>query len=176
MSLDIFDHPAIQRLVQGEPIPIQDLRQAIVDFWKENGASEICDSCRSLLWFGKKNENSPVTGCCGPCRYLDLDRGCTQRNLMCQTFSCVRLKQLLDRAGVLGSWLQFEDMLEQLEDQDNWDARLPNGALIFLSNGSLFDVPIFRSNDQGRRRGEHILPPFAWHRKIQKWEEKQRKA
>ena len=128
MSLDIFRHPTVERLMDGGKVTIQDLREALVDFWKENRGYELCANCPLDLY-------DSATGCCGKCKYHDLERGCIKRNIACQVWSCTELRNHLARLGVENSFSKFRGMVaHELTpvDQIYNKKRLPDDAPIFL--------------------------------------------
>ena len=111
MALDIFDHPSVVRLLEGEPILASELREALVDFWKANETFAICADCKSTIYVrGIPEEKRRPRGCCGGCPSFIEDKGCGQRNLACLFFTCVRVSNHLKDAGV---WENFE-FLHQL--------------------------------------------------------------
>lgn len=102
MSLDILDHPVVERLIMGETIQVQELRDALVEFWEKNNTFSLCANCPV--------SSASAVGCCGTCEHHDVKKGCTLRNISCLTYSCQSLENRLSRQGVLESYKWFSQM------------------------------------------------------------------
>ncbi len=128
MSLDIFDHPTVERLIQGERIRVQELREALVEFWEKNGTFAICANCPAAGF-------ASVTGCCGACKWHDLEKGCTKRNVSCLTFTCPTLTDRLMKLGLWERYDAFRQMLwGDIAGQEEYynQSRLPDDAELFI--------------------------------------------
>lgn len=104
MSLDILEHPTIERLIMGEAIRVQELREALVEFWEKNNTFSLCGDC-PMQW------RASVVGCCGSCIYHDVTKGCTLRNVSCLTFTCNFLEAKLRQQGTWASYEWFRKLL-----------------------------------------------------------------
>jgi len=129
MSLDILDHPVVERLIMGDRVRVQDLRNAMVEFWEKNNTFSLCGNCPVSV--------SSATGCCGTCEFHDVTKGCTLRNLACLSHTCPSLMNRLRQAGVADSFTWFVKMLHgPLHGKEPFfnRRRLPDEALLELKH------------------------------------------
>jgi hypothetical protein len=103
MSLDILDHPVVERLIMGDKVRVQDLRDALVEFWEKNDTFSLCGNCPVSA--------ASAVGCCGTCQYHDVTKGCTLRNVACLSHTCPSLLNKLKREGVADSFIWFNGMI-----------------------------------------------------------------
>jgi hypothetical protein len=127
MSLDILDHPVVERLIMGDKVRVQDLRDAMVEFWEKNNTFSLCGNCPVSA--------ASAVGCCGTCQYHDVTKGCTMRNIACLSHTCPSLLNKLRREGVADSFIWFNGMVHgPLFAQEPYfnRKRLPDDALLYL--------------------------------------------
>lgn len=162
--MDIFDHPTVERLVAGERVQVQELRDALVEFWEENGTLSICADC-SKAW------GTSVTGCCGTCKWHAMGKGCTRRNIACLTYTCT---SLMDRLGELGLRERYEDFRKllwwTLQGRDAYynSSRLPDDAELFIvdsGHGTPGGVEI-ATNVMGNQA--RTCPHLSWDQYLEK--------
>ncbi len=144
MSLDVLEIPVIERLILGEVIQVQELRDALVEFWEKNNASSLCGNCPV--------QAISAVGCCGGCVYHDVTKGCTLRNIACLSYTCSSLENRLKQQGVWESYAWFREMLNGgLRGHDGFFnvRRLPDDARLQLlhrktpRNSSSFEIAVF---------------------------------
>jgi hypothetical protein len=138
LALDIFDHPVVERLVDGEPILASEMRQAVVDFWKANETFALCANCSWTKYVsGRPEVKRRPRGCCESCPHFIENKGCGQRNLSCLFFTCDRVKKHLKEAGAWESFHYLERLICRLayrkEPYFNV-CRLPPRARLYLAD------------------------------------------
>jgi hypothetical protein len=125
--LDILDHPVVERLIMGDKVRVQDLRDAMVEFWEKNDTFSLCGNCPVSA--------ASSVGCCGTCQYHDVTKGCTLRNIACLGHTCPSLLNKLRREGVADSFIWFNGMVHGplfAEEPYFNRMRLPDDTLLEL--------------------------------------------
>jgi hypothetical protein len=111
VPLNILEHPAVVRLLAGENIQVQELREALVEFWEENGTFDIC---RNDCAIGQPRSRWPLAlgrGCCRSCESFVVGQGRRLRNLACLLHTCGALTKRLEALGLEEDFQAFRKLL-----------------------------------------------------------------
>ena len=162
MSLDILDHPVVERLIMGDKIRVQELRDAMVEFWEKNDTFSLCGNCPISA--------ASSVGCCGTCQYHDVTKGCTLRNIACLSHTCPSLLNKLRREGVVESFIWFNGMVHGplfAEEPYFNRKRLPDDTLLELkhnpeSTWRPLEIAIV-GGVKGTKHRDYLDVPFAGH-------------
>lgn len=160
MSLDILEHPTVERLILGETVGVQELREALVEFWQENDTFSLCGNC-------PVSYQTSAVGCCSSCVYHDIAKGCTLRNLACLMHTCGSLERKLKSEGLWESFEWFAKMMYRgLHEQEPYFSRrrLPDKAQLHLVQDCSGPQPLsIRTVDdiQGEKTPGHRDMPWV---------------
>jgi hypothetical protein len=143
VPLNILDHPAVVRLFAGENIQVQELRQALVDFWQENGTFDIC---RNDCYSNRPDRAEGLRrGCCGSCDDFVVEQGCQRRNLACLLYTCIGLEDRLETLKLKKDFRTFCGLTSSLvliyEPFFN-HRRLPDRTRLYIAENRYGDIII----------------------------------